>query len=78
MTDDKIEVEKLQCNNDWWEWKYNITLQLKAKKLWGHVEGTATLREDASKKAQQHFVRMRQMKIKKSLITMLYGHTLSL
>ena len=22
MADDKIEVEKLQGNNDWWEWKY--------------------------------------------------------
>ena len=65
MADDKIEVEKLQGNNDWWEWKYNITLQLKKRKSCGDMW-----------KVQQHFVRVRQMKIKKSLITMLYGHTL--
>ena len=41
--DDRLEIEKLKGGEDWWQWKYSITLQLKAKKLWGHVDGTATL-----------------------------------
>ena len=41
--DDRVEIEKLEGSNDWWEWKYVVRLQLKAKRLWGHVDGTAAL-----------------------------------
>jgi len=47
LRDEKIEIEKLGAD-DWWEWKYNMSFQLKARKLWSHVEGTATLAGDAS------------------------------
>lgn len=54
-SDDRIEIEKLEGNDDWWGWKYNITLQLKAKKLWSHVAGTATLAQDAPANEREKF-----------------------
>ena len=54
-SDDMIEIEKLEGTDDWWEWKYNITLQLKAKKLWSHVDGTANLAEDDSNDEREKF-----------------------
>ena len=40
--------DKLEGNDDWWEWKYNMKLQLKATKLWSHVDSTATIALDVS------------------------------
>ena len=53
--DDKVEIEKLEGSDDWWEWKYSMTLQLKAKKLWSHVDGTATLARQASSEQREKF-----------------------
>ena len=54
-SDDKIEIEKLEGSDDWWEWKCNITLQLKAEKLWSHVDGSVNLAEDASNDEREKF-----------------------
>ena len=55
LNEEKIEIEKLEGTNDWWEWKYNITLQLKARTLWSQVDGTAILAEGASNDQREKF-----------------------
>ena len=53
--DDKVLVDKLEGSDDWWEWKYNMKLQLKATKLWSHMDGTATIAQDASNDERMAF-----------------------
>ena len=55
LNEEKIEIENLEGTNDWWEWKYNITLQLKARKLWSQVDGTAILAGGASNDQREKF-----------------------
>ena len=53
---DKVVVDKLEGSDDWWEWKYNMKLQLKATKLWSHVDGTATITQDVSNDERMAFI----------------------
>ena len=53
--ENRLEIEKLEGNDDWWEWKYSMALQLRAMKLWSHVDGTATLGPDASQADREKF-----------------------
>lgn len=55
LSEYRLEIEKLDGSEDWWEWKYSMALQLKAMKVWGHVDGTATLKSDASTADKEKF-----------------------
>ena len=49
------DMDRLSGDSDWWEWKYNMVLQLKSKKLWDHVDGTADLPTDANAELRDKF-----------------------
>ena len=55
FNENRLEIEKLEGNDDWWEWKYIMELQLKSMKLWSHVDGTATFGPDASQPDREMF-----------------------
>jgi hypothetical protein len=48
-------IERLEGAQDYWEWKYAMILQLKARKFWGHVDGSTTLADDATQEAREMF-----------------------
>ena len=53
--DDKFTCDKLEGGEDWMEWKYSMVLQLKARNLWGHVDGTAVLAGSPSGDVREKF-----------------------
>ena len=52
--DEKWSIEKLDSSN-WTTWKFQMRHLLLAKGLWGHVDGTEVLAEDANAQAQAEF-----------------------
>ena len=52
--DEKWSIEKLD-NSNWTTWKFQMLHLLLAKGLWGHVDGTEVLAEDANAQAQAEF-----------------------
>ena len=53
-TDEKWTIEKLNGAN-WSTWKFQMKHLLLAKELWGMVDGTETLAEDAATTARSEF-----------------------
>ena len=48
--DEKWSIDKLDGSN-WITWKFQMRHLLLAKGLWGHVDGTAVLAENANAQA---------------------------
>ena len=57
--DEKWSIDKLDGSN-WTTWKFQMRHLLLAKGLWGHVDGTAVLAENANAQAQTEFNRKSQ------------------
>ena len=53
-TDEKWTVDKLSDSN-WMTWKFQMRHLLLAKGIWGHVDGTEALAEDADAAARTEF-----------------------
>ena len=53
-SDDKWVIDKLDGSN-WTTWKFQMKHLLLAKGLWGLVDGTEVLVEDANAQAQAKF-----------------------
>jgi hypothetical protein len=51
----ELQPDKLTGYEDWWEWKYVMTLQLKSRKWWNHVDGTAQLEAEATAEQRANF-----------------------
>ena len=58
-TDEKWTIEKLSGAN-WSTWKFQMKHLLLAKELWGMVDGTETLAEDAATTARSEFQKKSQ------------------
>ena len=52
--DEKWSIDKLDDSN-WMMWKFQMRHLLLAKGLWGHVDGSETLAEDANAATQAEF-----------------------
>ena len=52
--EEKWSIEKLEGSN-WSTWKFQMRHLLLAKGLWGHVDGSAVLAEDANDATQAEF-----------------------
>ena len=57
--DEKWSIDKLDSSN-WTTWKFQMQYLLLAKGLWGHVDGSAVLAENANAQAQAEFERKSQ------------------
>ena len=58
-TDDKWVIDKLDGKN-WSTWKFQMKHLLLAKGLWGLVDGSETLAEDANAAARAEFQKRSQ------------------
>ena len=57
--DEKWSIDKLDSSN-WITWKFQMRHLLLAKGLWGYVDGTEALREDASAQQRADFKKASQ------------------
>ncbi len=61
-TDDKWSIDKLEGSNwsTWSTWKFQMKYMLLAKGLWGHVDGSETIGEEATPAQTAEFERRAQ------------------
>ena len=59
--DEKWTIDKLDSSN-WTTWKFQMRHLLLAKGLWGLIDGTEVLAENANAQAQTEFQRKSQRK----------------
>ncbi|CAB4003972.1 Retrovirus-related Pol poly from transposon TNT 1-94 [Paramuricea clavata] len=70
--EDKLFIDKLEGVKNWQVWKYQMQVILKARELWGYIDGTVTspalLESSSSRSSAQRAFEMAQKKTKALLV----------